>query len=135
MSIDREWRPRVLIADDDREERGRIAQWLRREGYDVYEVATADEVLGYREIDLLFLDARVAGIDFVYRLRTARVRTPALLVTAQPDAIMLDDAERLGVTVLHKPLSLERLTGAVVAAMAAPVSHRRPRPPTPRPPQ
>jgi CheY-like chemotaxis protein len=148
MTIDGEWRPRVLVADDDRELRETIATQLRGEGYEVHEVASGDEVLSVLgaerarsergEIDLLLLDVRMpggSGLDLVFRLRNAHWRTPVLLMTAFPDALLLDDADRLGVTVLHKPFPLERLCSAVVAAMAAPVPRRRPRPPTPRPSQ
>src|SRR2546421_12658210 len=104
MVGDGEWRPRALIADEDLAVRSAIAARLERDGYQVDQCASGAEVLAYRgELDLLVLDQRVPGsaaLELVYLMRQASRRTPVLLMIGQPDALLLDESGRLGVTVL-----------------------------------
>jgi CheY-like chemotaxis protein len=75
----------VLVVEDEFIVRMTIAEYLRDEGYDVIEAATADEALVVLEkrtdIDLVFSDVRMPGsIDGCELARQVRTRWPALPV-------------------------------------------------------
>ncbi len=127
-------RVRVLVAEDDPKMREMVSERLRRDGFEVIEVGSGDEALGLMELiaahqapiddlDLVIMDVRMpglSGIEVVYLLRAFRWNTPILLMTAYPEPELLDEANRLGVSVLSKPFGFSRLTEAAVAAMREP---------------
>lgn len=127
-------RARVLVAEDDPKMREMVSERLRRDGCDVIDVGSGDEALGLMELiasnqapiddlELLIMDVRMpglSGIEVVYLLRAYRWNTPILLMTAYPEPELLEEAHRLGVSVLPKPFGFSRLSEAAVAAMRAP---------------
>ncbi len=127
-------RARVLVAEDDPKMREMVSERLRRDGCEVIEVGSGDEALGLMELiashqapiddlELVIMDVRMpglSGIEVVYLLRAYRWNTPILLMTAYPEPELLDEAHRLGVSVLPKPFGFSRLTGAAIAAIRAP---------------
>jgi DNA-binding response OmpR family regulator len=122
---------RVLLAEDDPELRAILSARLRRDGHDVVEVGDGDHALRAMtaiaehgaptgDLDLAILDVRmpgISGVEVVYMLRHRRWTTPVLLITAFPEPELLEEARRLGVSILAKPFAIERLGPAAAATM------------------
>ena len=131
-------RARVLVAEDDPKMREMVSERLRRDGCEVIEVGSGDEALGLMELiaahqapigdlELVIMDVRMpglSGIEVVYLLRAFRWNTPILLMTAYPEPELLDEANRLGVSVLSKPFAFSRLSKAVAAIREPPTTPR-----------
>lgn len=79
---------RVLLIEDDAEAASEIAAALLREGYDVTHVADGSAALDRAQgesWDVLIVDRMLPGMDglsMIRALRTARVLTPALVLSA-----------------------------------------------------
>lgn len=124
-------RMRVLVAEDDHEMREMVGARLRRDGCEVVECASGDEAIcvmkviaehesTQKDIELMVMDVRMpgmTGVDVLYQLRAWQWKTPILLMTAFPEPDLLDEAQRLGVSVLAKPFGLAKLSEAVRAAV------------------
>ncbi|NBD09978.1 MULTISPECIES: response regulator [Corallococcus] len=120
-------RPRVLIAEDDREMRRMLVRALQRRGCDVHEVPNGRELLGTltrglagvegAAPDVIITDVRmpgVTGLEALARLRRVDWATPVILITAFGDAATHAEAMRLGAAfVFDKPFDLDVLCGAV----------------------
>ena len=80
---------RVLVAEDDRSVRESLVRALRLEGYDVTAVTDGEQALEHVESDepdLIILDImmpNVDGLTVCRRLRSRRVATPVLMLTAR----------------------------------------------------
>jgi CheY-like chemotaxis protein len=121
----------VLVVDDDSDMRELVTSRLTSEGYDVREAASGSELLRAVQsmrldrwpldaVDLIVLDNRMpgmTGLDAVRKLRGAHWETPAILMTAFPDADVKREAAALGVTLLPKPFSLELLSIAITLGL------------------
>jgi DNA-binding response OmpR family regulator len=124
-------RARVLVAEDDADLRGMIADQLRREGFDVLEASSGDDALEVLAaigaigdpqggVDLLVMDVRMpgtSGIEVTRILRLAHWTTPVLWITAFPESGLLIEAPRLAAKVLAKPFALAQLSEAAIAAL------------------
>lgn len=123
-------RARILVVEDDSRFRGLVSTRLDRDGYEVYTAGSADEALAIvrfvqkgwptDDLELLILDHHLpggSGLEVLRRLRAAHVATPALLMTAYPDAALIDEAGTYGAAVLEKPFSLDRLCDATIEAI------------------
>lgn len=122
---------RVLVVDDDPSMRALVATHLSSAGYDVHEASSGLGLLQAVEaialdrfpldgVDLIVLDQRMPGIfglDAIRRLRAAHWETPAILMTAFPDAELKREAAALHVLVLPKPFSLALLSSAVLLSL------------------
>jgi CheY-like chemotaxis protein len=122
---------RILVVEDDAELREMIGARLRRQGFDVFEARSGDEALTLLvsmvdrrwpsdDVELIVMDLRMpgaSGLEVAQILRAADWLTPVLLMTAYPDAQVLDEAAELGVTVLGKPFGLDDLSRAAIAAL------------------
>lgn len=110
-----------------------VADSLRDAGYDVVEVSNGLDLAAEvkraeldddnpRNADLLVIDVRMpggSGLESLARLRQTNWLTPAIVVTAFPDAETFDDAYRLGATaVLCKPFELSELNALVRTLVA-----------------
>ncbi|MEO7037563.1 MAG: response regulator [Polyangiaceae bacterium] len=118
---------RVVVAEDDFEMRRLVADCLRKEGYEVHEVADGDQLLVRIEdsyflrrvpmpVDLFVTDIRMpvyTGLEIVSGLREAGLTTPVIIMTAFGNAETRERAEALGATLLDKPFKLEQLRGLV----------------------
>jgi DNA-binding response OmpR family regulator len=116
---------RILIAEDDRVLRTLLARHLRRGGFEVVEArdgATALTRLGDalceqdRSYDLLISDVQMpghTGLDLASELKRGAWPMPILLITGFGSEEAHAEAERLGATMLDKPLDLDVLTTAV----------------------
>jgi len=111
----------VVVADDDRDMRDALAAALRRDGYDVVELADGADVLDYMgncllhkppdPPDLLIADIRMpgfSGLQVTAGLR--KIDVPIILITGFGDATIHAHAERLGaVAVFDKPFEVDDL--------------------------
>ncbi len=104
---------RVLIVDDD----ARIVERLQALLSPHYETAAAStgfdalRAIDHDHIDAILLDLRMPGLDgpgFVQELRKRGIRTPVVLMSANPN--VADQADTLGAAdYLVKPFEIERL--------------------------
>jgi DNA-binding response OmpR family regulator len=112
---------RALLAEDDASARRVLARSLRDMGFDVTEVEDGGRMLvaitsHYKDgrtpddLDLIVTDVNMpimSGTDAFKGLRAAHWRTPIIVVTGDETAQVRDIVDRLGATVLFKPLDLD----------------------------
>ena len=87
------FKPKVLLVDDEAESRGGLAHALRAKGYEVVEVGTGQEALDRAKSEwptLVILDIvlpDILGTEVFERLRKDPITKaiPVLLLTAKPD--------------------------------------------------
>jgi CheY-like chemotaxis protein len=91
MSTFQDYPPqRVLLCDDSNAERSMLAQYLRRQGFDVAEVCGGDEALESlknNEFDILLLDLQMPGtngFDVLGYLQEHRRGLPVILLSGMP---------------------------------------------------
>lgn len=113
---------RILVVDDETEQRAVIARALASSGYDVQQAASAGEALRVslqNPPDLIVLDLRLpdaSGVELAGAFAAvARTRnTPIVVVTAYTDAAGELDPKRFGAEcVLTKPVADDDLRAAV----------------------
>jgi DNA-binding response OmpR family regulator len=124
MSVPDVGRPaRIVVAEDDFEMRRLVADCLRKEGYEVHEVADGAELLLRIEdsfflrrapapIDLFVTDIRMplyTGLEIVGGLREAGMRMPVVIMTAFGNPETRERAEALDAVLLDKPFKMEAL--------------------------
>ncbi|HMJ13684.1 MAG TPA: response regulator, partial [Polyangiaceae bacterium] len=117
-------RIRILLVEDDYEQRRMVAAVLRLDGYEVTELSNGQELLDYmlrreadgptyEEPDLIVSDVCMPqrdGLAALDQLRAAGIHTPAVLMTAYPEHCETSRADELGaLTVLEKPFELDDL--------------------------
>jgi DNA-binding response OmpR family regulator len=133
---------RIMVAEDDFEMRRLVADCLRKEGYEVHEVADGAELLLRIEdsfflrrvsapIDLFVTDIRMpvyTGLEIVLGLRQAGMHMPVVIMTAFGNPETRERAERLGAVLLDKPFKMEALR-AVVRRLLRQVSNHPSRSP------
>jgi signal transduction histidine kinase/CheY-like chemotaxis protein len=121
-----ELRARVLVLDDERAVRQGVRLLLEEMGCACSEAATTEEALamvrGSRP-DIVLADMRLrggeTGIAAVRAIRDAFGYIPALLVSGDTAPDRLQEASRAGIRLLHKPVSMDVLCGAIEEATAA----------------
>jgi CheY-like chemotaxis protein len=73
------------------------------------------------EVDIIIADFRLRqhenGIDTVRRLRARLGQVPALLVSGDTAPERLREAQSSGLALLHKPVSADKLTQSMLAAL------------------
>jgi CheY-like chemotaxis protein len=126
-------RHRVLLVEDDRDQRSGLADILRAEGYDVAEADSAEValvVLQSQPFDLLISDYQLGGATGAW---LARIATVALQPSALRTLIVtghdhVNDAD--GLKVLRKPLDVDRFLAEVRQTLTfqpvAPTDSREP---------
>ncbi|MEO0326362.1 MAG: response regulator, partial [Myxococcota bacterium] len=95
---------RLLVVDDNADNRDMLARRLRKRGYEVHTAPDGDEALHMvegTEYDLVLLDIMMPGTDgmeVLRRLRTsyAQAELPILMATAKTDSSDVVEALRLG---------------------------------------
>jgi DNA-binding response OmpR family regulator len=123
-----------LLAEDDPELRGLLAEALRRDGHLVMEVSNGvilDDVI--RELagqspdharEIVISDVRMPGRNGLAVLESHRGRAwcpPFVFMTGFSDADVRDEAHRLGAAaVIEKPFDMDDLR-AVLAGIGAPL--------------
>jgi len=114
---------RIVVAEDDFEMRRLVADCLRKEGYDVLEVADGAELLLHVEnslflrhllapADLFVTDIRMpvySGLEIVGGMRDAGIEIPVVVMTAFGNAETRERAEQLGAVLIEKPFKMAAL--------------------------
>ena len=125
---------RVLVADDDPQNRELIEEVCRSEGFEVEGVGAGDRALEAargRTFDLVLLDAAMPGMDGleVCRLLKADPETasiPVMIVTASLEDAVRDRATELGAAAfITKPFRIFELTQRMRADAAEANPQRR----------
>jgi response regulator NasT len=112
---------RVVVAEDDAEMRRILVETLTSEGCEVLAVADGGDLLvelaqsnrhNFDVVDLIVTDMRMprcSGLQAAAAIRAIRPRVKILLVTAFAEESTYARAKSIGVTVLEKPFSMDRL--------------------------
>jgi signal transduction histidine kinase/CheY-like chemotaxis protein len=115
---------RVLVVDDEGWVRRGMQALLESWGCEVTlasGMAEALAALARGQPDLIIADQRLrgaeTGIEFVRHARSRVGQIPALLITGDTAAEIFMRAERLGITVLHKPVAEAVLRSAIARAV------------------
>ena len=118
---------RVLLAEDDAEMRGIVAEALREDGLEVVELSDGGRLLvdistrlkagrGDESIDLIVSDIRMpicTGLQILAALRDAHWHTPVILMTAFGDEATRKHAGSLKAVLFDKPFDIDDLRTAV----------------------
>lgn len=139
-----ERRPRVLVAEDDREMRRLVVEALSEDGYDVAEVCDGVELLaqvgssvlfgGFGSTrpppDLIVTDVRMpglTGLTVIEGLRRTGTGVPVVVITAFGDEETHRIAHENGaVAVFDKPFELDDLRAVVLDTLGPPGAAPRP---------
>ena len=115
---------KVLVVDDDPAVSKSFDRVLSAKGYQVimaHDAAQALEELRSSEVDMVFTDIRMPGMDGVELAEQVKARrpwTPVVIVTGYGTQDNEQRAKRAGVTAfLHKPLTPEQMEGAAREAL------------------
>lgn len=112
---------RVLLVDDEPLAVECISEYLDGRGYEVLPASSPRDALALaatRTIDVVVTDLRMGGMDgwqLVAELRRANPGLPALVVTGNADA--LAGKEDASITVMRKPLALDRLEATLATLL------------------
>lgn len=121
----------VLVVDDEEDIRLALKELLGSYGCEVTLAASTREAvikcLG-QQPDLALVDYRLKGTDdglsAVRSLRSAVPGLPAVLVSGDTDPRRLRDAHAAGLSLVHKPLSADKLIAAMQQALQARAAER-----------
>jgi len=113
----------VLIIDDDEIFCGFLAEILKRRGFQV--TWTTDALAGYdmalhEPYDLLIIDVRmpeVLGTELAESLRKEKPQAKIILISAFADELLGKTAARLGVALVSKPFSANRLYDTIALTL------------------
>jgi CheY-like chemotaxis protein len=115
---------RLLVAEDDIFIRAMIAEFLRDVGFDVTEVASADEAVAVfesgAEIDLLFSDVRMPGsMDGRELAERVKDKWPAthVILTSGYSSALLEVQGKIHDHVLPKPYRPLSVLAAILAVV------------------
>jgi FixJ family two-component response regulator len=113
----------VIVIGGDLAVRRALKFWLEIEGLMVHSYATEAELLAEGEFarcDCLVVDEKIpetSGLRLIAQLRDRNFSAPAILITSQPSLSLRDQAERVGVPIVEKPLLgnglLDTIRGAI----------------------
>lgn len=84
---------KLLIIDDDTELSSMLSEYLTRDGFEVFTAINGADALSQLDQlhpDLITLDIMLpgmSGLDLLRRLRSDRIRTPVLMLTARGDDV------------------------------------------------
>ncbi|MBU6269687.1 MAG: hybrid sensor histidine kinase/response regulator [Betaproteobacteria bacterium] len=113
----------VLVIDDELAVRQSMRVLLEELGCTVLDAAGTNEatrVAAEHPIDLILSDMRLAdgdsGIEAIRQVRARRPGARAVLITGDTAPERLREAQASGLILLHKPVSLESLTGVLDAS-------------------
>src|SRR4030095_9812731 len=115
----------VLVLDDERSVRYSIRLLLEEMGCMCMDAGTTQEALELarqRRPDLILADLRLRGnengIAAIRALRELCGEVPALLISGDTAPDRLQDAQRAGIRLLHKPVGLNALRAEMRAALS-----------------
>jgi CheY-like chemotaxis protein len=120
---------RIVLAEDDSSLRELLASALERDGYEVVQATTGNELTdqirriaaGGERIDLVISDVRMpkmSGLAVLKLLRDAEFNMPVILITAFSDVWTRREAGEFGAVLLDKPVQLRTLRDEVKKALS-----------------
>ena len=107
--------PRVLVVDDQPDIVTMLQRALARHGFQIDTTTSPDDALARADstaYDAALVDLVMPGRDGVAVAAGLREKIPGLpvaVMTAYPHSPLLPDVLRVGVTVFHKPVSIQDL--------------------------
>jgi two-component system, LuxR family, response regulator FixJ len=121
--------PVVIVVDDDSAVRNSLKFSLKVEGFAVRAYGCAGDLLD--SLDPLqcacfVIDQNMpgmTGLDLIAKLRKRRISTPAILITGDPSAAVIDYAKRADIRIVEKPFLNPALVDGIRAAC---VTHTKP---------
>ncbi|MDH5675696.1 MAG: response regulator [Myxococcales bacterium] len=123
----RHTKARVLVVDDNADNRDLLSRRLKRRGYETVPAADGQEALdcvGNDRFDLVLLDIRMPGMDGIEVLRHIRERSnkielPIIMVTAETDSAQVVRAISLGANdYVTKPIDFPVVLARVEAQLS-----------------
>ena len=106
----------ILFVEDDFSARRNIALFLRVLGDEVYEAESGEsafDLLASIKFDIVISDlnlpGQIDGIDILRRLKEARQKIDAILITACGSDEIKERAKSLGAVYMEKPIRLQEL--------------------------
>ena len=114
----------VIVVDDDRAVRNSLKFSLEVEGFAVRAYACAGDLLNAPDRPVcacLVVDQNMpgmTGLDLIARLRKRDILAPAILITTQPNASVIERAQRADIRIIEKPLLGNALLDGIRAACA-----------------
>lgn len=115
-------RRHITVVEDDASLLGALAFALEAEGYAVAAYRAAEPLLeAPPAADCLVIDLRLPDMDglaLIERLRAAGARSPAILITTNPDQRCRDAAAAAQVEIVEKPLVTGELRWRIARAIA-----------------
>ncbi len=120
---------KIYVADDEEKVAGFFKDYLERKGFVVkiqtHSERVIEDVSSFRP-DMIFLDYRMSpltGVDILERLKTLRIQTPVVMMSAYKRREGVFEMKRMGAAeYIGKPFDLQevdeilsRLTGASTA--------------------
>ena len=123
---------RILVVDDEKLIRWSVGERLQRGGYEVVSAESGEEALelvAARPPDLMLLDVRLPGIDWLVTLQRALVHAPELAVIMMSAHSTVDIAvvamKHGAIDFLVKPFPFQALDAAVERALTAARTRRQ----------
>ncbi len=114
----------ILVVDDEEPQRRVLAGFLRKRGYEVEAVGSADEavaVVSSRTVDLVLTDLRMpgkTGVELLDAVRGVNPEIPVVVMTAYGTVASAVDAMKRGAAdYLGKPVDLDELDVLVVRTL------------------
>jgi CheY-like chemotaxis protein len=122
----------VLVVDDEAKIRLGMKALLEGMGCRVTDADGTDRAMVTAQTDLpdiVLADFRlrgdVSGVATSRALRELHPRRPALLISGDTAPERLREANAAGITLLHKPVSIKTLTGAILTAIGTEAQNRQ----------
>ena len=116
MNSRREYRPMILIIEDEEILRFTFKSFLTKHGYEVDTAENYDEainVISEIDLDLIIADIILqghTGLDILREVRARRLRCPVVMITGKPSIETASEAVRLGAyDYLVKPVEKDAL--------------------------
>lgn len=124
--------PSLLITDDDPAFRETLQGVFEPEGFRTLLAGDGEEALGIvrrEKVHLVLLDMhmpKLTGLETLRRVRQLRAILPCILLSADLDELIVEQAQRLrAFSVLAKPVTRRQITGVVRDALRMTYNWRR----------
>ncbi len=126
MEKDKEYKPRILVIDDEESIRYSFELFLTEAGYTVMTAGSYEEALARideTDFDLIFIDIILggkSGVEVLSEIRKRDILAPVIMITGYPDASTAQEAFNLGAYGhISKPIGNEKLLRLTKSALRA----------------